>query len=95
MAYSFDELAERERRRWMKPNAHLYVRPDAQRFLRPDKARFVHPDGKRFNRFEPKSALEPTSSARVYAQASAAIRAPAYAGRPGFVRASALAPGGS
>lgn len=35
MAYSFGELAERERRRWMKPNAHLHIRPDAQRFLRP------------------------------------------------------------
>ena len=49
MAYSFDELAERERRRWMKPNAHLYMRPDAQRFMRPDAARFVHPDQMRFN----------------------------------------------
>jgi hypothetical protein len=30
MAYSFDELAECERRRWMKPNAHLFMRPGAQ-----------------------------------------------------------------
>jgi hypothetical protein len=93
MAYSFAELAERERCRWMKPNAHLYVRPDAHRFLRPGAARFSHPDRKRFNRFDPKSALEPASSARVYAQPPAAIRAPAYAGRSRFVRASGLTPG--
>ena len=57
MAYSFDELAERERRRWMKPNAHLWVCPDAHRFMRPDAARFIplgakgwrHPDEKLWN----------------------------------------------
>lgn len=46
MAYSFDELAERERRRRMQPNAHLHVRPAAQRFLRPDAARFIPPGAK-------------------------------------------------
>jgi Bacterial CdiA-CT RNAse A domain len=93
MAYSFDELAERERRRWMKPNAHHYVRPDAQRFMQPDAARFFHPDGKRFDLYDPNSALEPASLARVYPQPSTASRAPAYAGRARFVRASAPALG--
>lgn len=94
MAYSFDELAERERRRWMKPNAHLYMRPDAQRFMRPDAARFVHPDQMRFNPYGPEGEPEPVSySARAYARPPAAIRAPAHAGRPRFVRASAPAPG--
>jgi hypothetical protein len=87
MAYSFDELVERERRRWMKPNAHLYVRPDAHRFLRPGAARFSHPDRKRFNPYGPEGKPEPvSSSARAYARPRAAFRAPAYAGRPGSVR---------
>ena len=94
MAYSFDELAERERRRWMKPNAHLHIRPDAQRFMRPDAARFFHPDGKRFDPDGPEGEPEPvSSSARAYARPPVAIRAPAYVGRPRFARASAPAPG--
>jgi len=94
MAYSFDELAERERRRWMKPNAHLHIRADAHRFMRPDAARFFHPDGKRFDPDGPEGEPEPvSSSARAYARPPAAIRAPAHAGRPRFARASALAPG--
>ncbi|MGA8158593.1 MAG: hypothetical protein WB822_20790, partial [Rhodoplanes sp.] len=68
MAYSFDELAERERRRWMKPNAHLHIRADAHRFMRPDAARFFHPDGKRFDPDGPEGEPESvSSSARAYA----------------------------
>ena len=94
MAYSFDELEGRERRRWMKPNAHIYMRPDAQRFMRPDAARFFHSDQMRFNPYGPEGEPEPASStARVYTRPPADIRAPAHAGRPRFARASALAPG--
>lgn len=36
MPYTIEDLLDRERRRWMKPNAHLYMRPDAHRFTRSD-----------------------------------------------------------
>ena len=42
---SIDPRYERyQRRRWLRPNAHLYMRPDAQRFLRADAARFLRAD---------------------------------------------------
>lgn len=39
--------AERERRRWTRENAHLFIRHDAHRFMRPDAARFIRPDSPR------------------------------------------------
>jgi hypothetical protein len=44
MPYLPDDPVERERRRWMRENAHLYIRPDAHRFVRPDAHRFLRPD---------------------------------------------------
>jgi hypothetical protein len=44
MSFTINDLAERERRRWMRENAHIYVRHDAHRFVRPDAHRFLGPD---------------------------------------------------
>jgi hypothetical protein len=47
MSLSFEDPAERDRRRWTRENAHLWMRPDAHRFMRPDAARFMRPDAER------------------------------------------------
>lgn len=49
MAYTVEDLLERQHRRWMKPNAHLYMRSDASRFMRPDAERFHSPNLARRN----------------------------------------------
>lgn len=40
MPYSDEDLEHYQRRRWLKPNAHLYMRPDAERWRDPDRARW-------------------------------------------------------
>ena len=53
MPYSFDELVAHQRRRWMRPDAHLFVRPDARGFADCDAARWrerlLHRDHKLWN----------------------------------------------
>lgn len=53
MAYSFEDLVARERRRWMRPDTHLFVRPDARGSTDYDAAhwreRLLHPDHKLWN----------------------------------------------
>jgi len=43
MAQAGSDWTASQRRRWMRPNAHLYMRPDAHRWLRPDWKRFLVP----------------------------------------------------
>ena len=60
MPHRFDDRAERERWRWMRENAHLYIRHDAHRFMRPDAPGWSHPDEKLRNlyfRFATRKAL--------------------------------------
>ena len=39
-----DARAEHQRRRWMRPNAHLYIRHDAHRFMPPGSPIYVGRD---------------------------------------------------
>jgi len=45
-----------QRRRWMRPNAHLYVRPDAARWLRPNQQLWQGPnyDERKYNPNQPR-----------------------------------------
>jgi hypothetical protein len=53
MSYTFEDLVAHERRRWMRPDAHLFVRPDARGSLDCDMARWrerlLHQDHKLWN----------------------------------------------
>ena len=43
-----DSWAAEQRRRWMRPNAHLWIRPDAYRFMAPGAPRWVGKDVVRY-----------------------------------------------
>lgn len=49
MRQSLDDPESRERRRWMRENAYLYIRHDAHRFLRPGTPGWKHPDEKLYD----------------------------------------------
>jgi hypothetical protein len=53
MAYSFEDLVTHERRRWMRPDAHLFTKSDAQGGAVRDAAHWrellLHPDHKLWN----------------------------------------------
>ena len=50
MLYSFADLVAHQRRRWMRPDAHLFARPDVKGIADRDAAhrreRLLHPDHK-------------------------------------------------
>jgi len=56
----FDDPLARERRRWMRPNADLYVRPDAYRWMSPASPRLFGKDAVGYFWPEP-TRTEPTS----------------------------------
>jgi hypothetical protein len=77
MSFLFEDPAERERRRWTQPNAHLWMRHDAHRFIRPDDGRFLRPGQKLDRYWERPEYLSPAM--RAYAPPEAPARVARHA----------------
>ncbi len=61
-----DAWLERRRRRWMRPNAHLYIRRDTWRFMPPGSPRYVGRDVVKYFWPDPEGDRAPDDRPRAY-----------------------------